>query len=57
MDRRLCEEIELALGSTVVALNIPQGQWHTVRGLKSGAVVMEMKDEPYKLMGPDDIME
>lgn len=28
----------------VVALNIPIGQWHTVRPLESGTVIMEVKD-------------
>ena len=34
---RICtERIELSPGGQVVALNVPAGQWHTVRALESG---------------------
>ncbi len=56
-DGRFCEEIELAPGGTVVALNIPLGQWHTVRALESGTVIMEVKDGAYESTGPEDILE
>ena len=55
-DGRFCEEIELASGGPVVALNIPLGQWHTVRSLESGTVIMEVKDGPYEPQGPEDIL-
>ena len=51
------EVIELAPGSDCVALNIPIGQWHTVRALESGTVIMEAKDGPYEPTGPEDILE
>ena len=35
---------ELAAGGPVCALNIPAGQWHTLRALESGTVILEMKD-------------
>lgn len=41
------EEIELTPNGPVVALNIPIGQWHTVRALESGTVILEMKDGAY----------
>ncbi len=44
-------------GGPVVALNIPIGQWHTVRALESGTVIMEVKDGAYELMGAEDVME
>ena len=40
----LTECIELAPGGAVVALNVPAGQWHTVRALESGGVIWEMKE-------------
>ena len=52
----LVESVELAPGSPVVALNIPIGQWHTVRSLESGTVIMEVKDGPYEPTGPEDIL-
>ena len=51
------ESIELAPGSSVVGLNIPIGQWHTVRVLESGTVIMEVKDGAYEPIGPEDMME
>lgn len=54
---RICtERIELSPNGPVVALNVPQGQWHTVRALESGSVILEMKNGPYQPMGPEDIL-
>lgn len=55
---RICTEaIELSPNGPVMALNIPAGQWHTVKALESGAVILEMKDGPYEPLGPEDILE
>ena len=51
------EIIELAPCSDCVALNIPIGQWHTVRVLESGTVIMEVKDGRYEALGPEDTLE
>jgi cupin fold WbuC family metalloprotein len=40
-----------------VAVNIPAGQWHTVRALESWTVIMEVKDGAYEPIGPEDILE
>lgn len=54
---RICiEAIELSPNGPIVALNIPAGQWHTVRALESGTVIMEVKDGPYEPQTPDDIL-
>ena len=44
LERRRTDAIELTPNGPVVALNILIGQWHTVRALESGTVVMEVKD-------------
>ena len=55
---RICTEaIELRPDGQVVALNIPIGQWHTLRALESGTGIMEVKDGPYEPTGPEDILE
>lgn len=42
---RICTEaIELTPNGQVVALNIPAGQWHTLRSLESGTVILEVKN-------------
>ena len=38
------------------ALNIPAGQWHTLRALESGTVILEMKDGPFEPISPADIL-
>lgn len=57
LDRRCTEAIELTPNGPVVAVNIPIGQWHTVRVLEPGTVIMEVKDGPYEPLGPEDILE
>ena len=39
------------------ALNIPAGQWHTLRALENGTVILEMKDGAYEPIGAEDVME
>lgn len=41
----------------MVVLNIPIGQWHAVRALESGTVIVEVEDGAYEPMGPEDVME
>ena len=54
---RICtERIELSPGGPVVAVNIPAGQWHTVRALESATVILEVKDGAYEPIGPEDIL-
>ena len=48
---------DLAAGGPVCALNIPAGQWHTLRALESGTVILEMKDGAYEPIGAEDVME
>ena len=57
LERRCTEAIELRPDGPVVALNIPIGQWHTVRALESGTVILEVKDGAYEPIGPEDILE
>ena len=54
---RCCtDSIELSPNGQNVALNIPKGQWHTVRVLESGTVIMEVKDGPYEPLDPTDVL-
>ena len=47
---------ELAAGGLVCALNIPAGQWHTLRALDPGTVILEMKDGPYEPVRECDVL-
>lgn len=54
---RICtERIELSPNGPIVALNVPQGQWHTVKALESGSVIIECKDGSYEPQSPADIL-
>ena len=54
---RICTEaIEVSANGPVVALNVPAGQWHTVRALESGSVILECKDGAYEPLGEEDIL-
>lgn len=51
------QEIELSPNGQIVALNIPAGQWHTVRALESGSVILEMKEGAYEPLQDCDILK
>ena len=54
---RICTDtMELRPDGPVVALNIPAGQWQTVKALVSGTVILEVKDGPYEPLRPVDIL-
>ena len=38
------------------ALNIPAGQWHSLRALESGTVILEMEDGAYEPISAEDIL-
>ena len=48
---------DLAPGGPICALNIPAGQWHTLRALDPGTVILEMKDGPYEPIQECDILK
>jgi len=55
---RICTEtIELTPNGPVVALNIPAGQWHTLRSLESGSVILEVKDGKFEPLSDVDILK
>ena len=55
---RVCSEtIELSPNGPVVAVNIPAGQWHTVRALESGTVILEMKNGKYEPIQDCDVLK
>lgn len=56
LERTCTESIELSPNGPVVAVNIPAGQWHTVKALESGTVIHEMKNGAYEPLGPEDVL-
>ena len=55
-ERVCCATYELSAGGPICALNIPAGQWHTLRALESGTVILEMKDGAFEPISPADIL-
>ena len=54
---RICTEtIELTPNGPIVALNVPAGQWHTVKALESGSVILECKEGAYEPQSPEDVL-
>lgn len=49
----LTETVDMVLGG--VFLNIDKGQWHSLKRLEIGTVLLE--DGAYHLLSPDEVME
>ena len=50
----LTETVDMLPGGTV--LNIEASQWHSLRCLESGTILLEAKDGPYRPLDEDEIM-
>lgn len=54
---RICtDSIVLTPNGPNVAVNIPAGQWHSIRAVESGSVVLSCKDGKYEPMSEADIL-
>lgn len=51
----LTDTIDMVPGGNVI--NIPAGQWHSLRSLESGTVLLEAKDGKYEPLREEDVME
>lgn len=40
-----------------VAVNVPIGQWHRLRAVESGSVVLSVKDGKWEPLGDEDILK
>lgn len=54
-DGNLTDTIDMVSGGVV--LNIEAGQWHSLKCLESGTVLLEAKDGPYAPLGEDEVMD
>lgn len=52
-DGNLTDTIDMVPGGTV--LNIPKNQWHSLRSLESGTVLLECKDGAYAPISESDM--
>lgn len=51
----LTETIDMVPGGVV--LNIEKGQWHSLRCLESGTILLEAKDGPYRPLQDDEVLQ
>ena len=57
LERMCTATYDLTAGGPICALNIPAGQWHTLRALEPGTVILEMKDGVYEPIQECDILK
>jgi cupin fold WbuC family metalloprotein len=50
---RLTETIDMVPGVNVI--NIPAGQWHSLRSLESGTILFEAKNGKYEPLAEDEV--
>ena len=51
----LTKVIDMVPGGVVV--NVPIGQWHSLKSLESGTVLLECKDGAWEPLGEEDILQ
>jgi len=51
---RLTDTIDMVPGGMLI--NIPAGQWHNLKSLESGTVLLECKDGPWAPLEEEDIL-
>lgn len=56
LERSCTDRIELSPNGPIALVNVPAGQWHTVKALESGTVLLECKDGPWEPLGDEDIL-
>lgn len=56
LERTCTNAIELSPNSPNMAINIPVGQWHRVRAVESGTVILSMMDGAYEPLKEVDIL-
>ena len=54
-DGLLTDTIDMVPGGTLI--NIPAGQWHSLKSLESGTVLLECKDGAWAPLGEEDVLQ
>ena len=52
---RLTDTFDMVPGGLVV--NVPVGQWHSLKSLESGTVLLECKDGAWASLGEEDVLD
>lgn len=54
LSQRMLNALEPGMVMPIV-LNIEKGQWHSLKCLESGTILLEAKDKPYAPLSKDEI--
>lgn len=57
LERTCTDRVELSPNGPIALVNVPAGQWHTVKALESGTVLLECKDGPWEPLGDEDVLQ
>lgn len=57
LERRCTDTYVLTPNGPNYVLNIPKGQWHSIKALESGTVILESKDGKWEPTGEEDILK
>lgn len=55
--KELTDEIEINPLKGKFGIDLPKGQWHSLKVLESGTIIFEVKDGPYKPLDAKDILK
>lgn len=56
LERVCTDSVVLTPNGPNVAINIPAGQWHSIRAVESGSVVLAVKDGAWEPLSDADIL-
>ena len=56
-ERTCTDSIVLTPNGPNVAINVPVGQWHRLRAVEPGSVVLSVKDGKWEPLGDEDILK
>ena len=56
-DKRVTESVTLNPLKGEYGIHIPAGQWQTLEVVEKGTVIFEVKDGPYRPLGPEDRLD
>jgi cupin fold WbuC family metalloprotein len=55
-ERELVDFQLLSLKEGTYGVDIPCGQWHSIEVLESGTVILEVKEGPYQVLNPENVI-
>ena len=54
--RELIDSEVLCVSEGKYGVDIPSGQWHSIEVIETGTVILEVKEGPYKVLEPENVI-